>query len=430
MENSSIQNRQGITLIELLVVITIVGILLAILIPAIQRARAAARKTACQNNLRQIGVSLMLFSDSDKRTRLCSGAFDPVRDGCADTWGWVADMVNQGAGAPQELLCPASPLRGSEKLNDLFGFTTNDNQNKLVGNLSSRLEDGICGRPDWDGITGTSGASEYAGTYELTEERANLVARYFIDRGFNTNYASSWYLARSGPRVRFNTSDSTLRTNGQAAQQGLKGLRETLGPLTMRRIDSSLYTSSIIPLMGDAAPGDIDEAIAQTTFEFHPDDLFANGSASRKNFIEAGSLLAESVSNGPAYFRTSTNEMKRIGSYNSRLDVQHKCEMAGICEPPTGSPGNHMYMVDSRQWYSWHAVGKGQCNFLYADGSVSSLVDLNGDYFLNPGFPVDDDLTEEEYLELGFRDGTVEMPQHAFFSGVFLNPRAVKLILE
>src|SRR5215212_5410396 len=113
----SARKHPAFTLVELLVVIAIIGVLVALLLPAVQAAREAARRTACTNNLKQIALALLSYHDA--RGQFPLGAYSAVTEDHPaeeDGLGWATQILPQ---------LEEQPLYDKLKNNNIPGYQGN-----------------------------------------------------------------------------------------------------------------------------------------------------------------------------------------------------------------------------------------------------------------------------------------------------------------
>ena len=365
------RSTAAFTLVELLVVISIIGVLVALLTPALQAARESSRRTHCANNLRQFGVGFIARAERNQG-QLTSGAFDWLRDGAVTEVGWVADLVNQGVPVGN-MLCRTNLAQASSVYNDLLSADVSgfDECVDRAGSVAAAA-------PDGSPIINPCREIIELGLAPMSEERRLVVETKLFEDFFNTNYTASWVFVRGGPLL---DSSGNFKAKSASCPANHLARGSTLGPLRLSAVDSSKTPSSTVPLLADGATCD--------TLKMTVGD------------VESYTPVVRPFTRGPAQTMSQT------------------------LEPPSFSPGKPHGGPDG-WWAVWNnktlqdyrgfaPVHRGTCNVLMADGSVQSFLDLNDDGLLNNGFPAS--------TRTGFQDDTVEIPPKVMYSNAALRGR-------
>jgi len=261
----------GFTLVELLVVIAIIGILVGMVLPAVQVVRESARRSNCQSNMKQIGTALLHYDTSKQRL--------PGWRNTMDTYS--AAMVASGtAGVKKACVSWTVPILAELGNNEIFNWYDqyvsgqDDATIKKISIFQCPTSSADMTSPSalCYAVNAGTGAEEFSGTEApYSQYRGDGL---FLDAAGNVNAnGSAYYFDSSADRRQYNLARSSLAnvTSGDGDSTTLM-LAERCGPYS--------ETSSIVWSATPLASGTGSNAVASKHIFMHPPALATSGSGS------------------------------------------------------------------------------------------------------------------------------------------------------
>ena len=321
------KKSRGFTLVELLVVIAIIGVLIALLLPAVQQAREAARRMQCTNNLKQLGIALHNYHDTFGKLPAMSGGSSPggnhgrlsgfigllpfmeqraLWDAYAsdnfsqDPWANWAPNNTQIAG----LLCPSDSAPSSTGIGYTnYCFSAGDQPLYRFDDANSSNDQ----TNSWDG-RGMFARYNYKGFKDITDGLSNTVAMGERCIGVDGRKIKGGIVRVDNAFVDGGKANRCMDTRGLGGRyvDGATSYHTYSGKRWSDGCPAFVGLNTILPPNSPSCTrwGNEKDKIYATPTSYHPggvDTLFGDGSVSfTTDTIDTGNLTADWENNGPS----------------------------------------------------------------------------------------------------------------------------------